>query len=338
MPASAAIVGEAAETELIERIRRKLPPPPPWLLVGIGDDAAVVAPDRNRLEVLTVDALVEGVHFDRRFTPPEAIGHRALAVNLSDLAAMGAEPRLALVSLALPAALLLDDFDALVGGLTRLAAAHRLHVAGGNVTRSPGPLVLDITVAGSVKPRRAMTRAGARPGDLIYVSGTLGAGTAGLEALRAGRGGEAPAAADWYLFPQPRVRLGTLIARNRAAAAGLDLSDGLADGVRRLAGSGGVGIRIDAAAVPVAPDARRWFESRGEDPVDRAVRGGDDYELLVAVRPRQRGRLAAARRHGGVAITEIGVCTAAPELVLRTSAGGRSRDIPLPEPEFAHFA
>ena len=118
-------VADLTESELIERIQRLLPPAPAWLLVGIGDDAAVVEPERNRLEVLTVDAIVEGVHFDRAFTPPAAIGHRALAVNLSDLAAMGAAPRLALLSLALPAALPLRRLRRLVDGLAALAGQHR---------------------------------------------------------------------------------------------------------------------------------------------------------------------------------------------------------------------
>ena len=152
----------------------------PGCLVGIGDDAAVVEPERNRVEVLTVDAIVEGVHFDRAFVPPDAIGHRALAVNLSDLAAMGAAPRLALLSMALPATLPLADFDGVVAGLAALAAAHRLHLAGGNLTRSPGPLIIDVTLVGTVKRRQALTRGGARPGDDLYVSGTIGAAAAGL--------------------------------------------------------------------------------------------------------------------------------------------------------------
>src|SRR5580704_3362952 len=118
-------VSEVTERALIARIRQQLPPAPEWMLVGIGDDAAVVEPERNRAEVLSVDALVEGVHFDRAFVPPDAIGHRALAVNLSDLAAMGAAPRLALLSLMLPPRLPLDDFDGLIAGLTRLAGQHQ---------------------------------------------------------------------------------------------------------------------------------------------------------------------------------------------------------------------
>src|SRR5256885_6862764 len=122
-------VSDFTERELIERIRERLPAPPEWMIVGIGDDAAVIEPERNRLEVLSVDALVEGVHFDRVFTPPAAIGHRALAVNLSDLAAMGAEPRLCLLSLALPASLPVADFDAMIGRLASLAAKHPMHLA-----------------------------------------------------------------------------------------------------------------------------------------------------------------------------------------------------------------
>src|SRR5215210_7050114 len=126
--AGGACVSDLTERRLIARIQTHLSAPPPWLAVGIGDDAAVVEPERNRLEVLTVDSLVEGVHFDRRFTPPDAIGHRALAINLSDLAAMGAAPRLGLLSLVLPPSLPCADFDALVSGLAALAARYRLHV------------------------------------------------------------------------------------------------------------------------------------------------------------------------------------------------------------------
>ncbi len=160
-------VADVSERELVARIQQQLPPTPPWVLVGIGDDAAIVEPERNRAEVLTVDAVVEGVHFDRAFVPPDAIGHRALAVNLSDLAAMGAAPRLALLSMALPSTLPLADFDGIVTGFTSLAAAHRLQVIGGNLTRSPGPLVIDVTLVGTVKRHQALTRGGARSRGMI---------------------------------------------------------------------------------------------------------------------------------------------------------------------------
>ena len=143
------------------------PPPPPSLVVGIGDDAAVAVVDRGALQVLTTDALVEGVHFDRRFSTPADIGYKALAVNVSDIAAMGAAPRLALLSLMLPPALPLADVDGLLDGLLQVAAATGVTLAGGNITRSPGPLVVDVTVVGSVRPRRILTRSGGRPGDSL---------------------------------------------------------------------------------------------------------------------------------------------------------------------------
>jgi thiamine-monophosphate kinase len=300
---------------LIARIQSHLPAPPSWLLVGIGDDAAVVEPERNRLEVLTTDSLIEGIHFDRAFTPADAIGHRALAANLSDLAAMGADPRLALLSLGLPPAFHVSDFDALVGAIAALAAKHRVHVAGGNLTRSPGPLIVDLTLAGSVKPRRALLRNGARAGDDLYVSGTIGAAAAGLQQLKAATVDTAAVEhlVARYLYPEARVRLGSILGRSRAATACMDLSDGLADAVHQIAEASGVGAEIDASALPIEPDARAWFESQGAgalDVVHRAIAGGDDYELLIAARPRARRRLQAVERQSGVALTRIGVCTA----------------------------
>src|SRR5258706_5205384 len=311
-------VSDLSEAELVARIQARLPPPPDWLVVGIGDDAAVLERGRNRLEVLSGDALVEGVHFDRAFTPPGAIGHRALAVNLSDLAAMGAEPRLALLSLALPPALPCDDFDAIIGGLSELAARHRLHVVGGKLTRSPGPLVLDVTIAGAVKRRQALTRRGARPGDVLYVTGSCGAAAGGPQMTRAntsspkvaatgGAGRQTPVLSPSlaavptgaetcvkrYLFPEPRIRTGLLLARNRAASACMDLSDGLADAALQLAAASGVSVVIDADALPIHPDAPGWFEAPSLDPATLAVPAGYAFDLLFSARPRAGGRLEA---------------------------------------------
>ena len=338
-------VADASERELVARIQQQLPPTPPWVLVGIGDDAAIVEPERNRVEVLTVDAVVEGVHFDRAFVPPDAIGHRALAVNLSDLAAMGAAPRLALLSMALPSTLPLADFDGVVSGLASLAALHRLHVIGGNLTRSPGPLVIDVTLVGTLKRRQALTRGGAKPGDDLYVSGAIGAAAAGLRLLRdrvsqpSQSSGLTTATEDSrltqaYLRPEPRVRLGVLLARNRAATACVDLSDGLADGVRRIAEASGVGVIVDASLLPIDPAARAFFEAQRLDPVEASLEA-DDYELLVTVRPRARGRLAAAIRHGGAPLTRIGRCTEDRAITIRHS-GAEATDAALPT-GYTHF-
>ncbi|MEQ1910347.1 MAG: thiamine-phosphate kinase, partial [Vicinamibacterales bacterium] len=296
-------VSELTERQLVARIQTLLPPSPPWLVVGIGDDAAVAEPERNRLEVFTVDAVVDGVHFDRRFTPPDAIGHRALTVNLSDLAAMGASPRLALLSFALPHDLPCADFDGIVRGIAAQAAAVGIVVAGGNLTRTPGPLTIDITAVGTVKRRGALTRGGARPGDYVYLTGAIGGAAAGLQMLREQTTDGSAVCVERYLRPSARLRTGALLGRNRAASACIDLSDGLGDGVARIAESSHVGITLDGDAVPVEADAAQWFKARGLDPVVAAIGGGDDYELLFTVRPRQRGRLKAAIRHGGVPLT-----------------------------------
>jgi len=302
-------VGDLGEHGLIALIRDRLPAAPAWVHIGLGDDAAVLHPDRNRLEVLTTDALVEGVHFDRTFTPPDAIGHRALAVNLSDLAAMGATPRAALLSLVLPAALPVADLTALVDGLLAVARAHGTVLVGGNITRSTGPLIVDVTALGSVRPRRVLTRTGARPGDDVWVSGAIGAAAAGLGALSAGlqADGDLATCRDAYLRPEPRLRLGRILGGNRAATACVDLSDGLADGLHQLAAASGVGIDIEAGAIPVPEAARAWWAGRGEDALLRAMTGGDDYELLFTVSPRRRRRLETVRRQAGtVPLTRIG--------------------------------
>ncbi len=306
-----ATVSDFTERELVARIAQRLSPAPDWLIVGIGDDAAVVEPERNRVEVFTVDALVEGVHFDRRFVPPDAIGHRALAVNLSDLAAMGAAPRLALVSMALPADLPIADFDAIAAGFAGLAAAHRIHIVGGNLTGTSGPITIDITAVGTVKRRQALTRAGARVGDALYVTGEIGAAAAGLQMLRHDAS-TSNSCTERYLRPQPRLRVGTLLGRNRVASACMDLSDGFADAAQQIAAASGVGVEIDAATLPIAAAAREWFTSRSQNPVTAALIGGDDYELLVAVRPRLRRQLAAVMRQADVPLTRVGVCVATP--------------------------
>jgi thiamine-monophosphate kinase len=327
-------VADVGERALIERIRLRIPPSPKFVIVGIGDDAAVVEPERNRLDVLTTDCQVEGVHFDQTFVGAADIGHKALAVNLSDLAAMGAAPRVALLSLVLPPALPMASVDALVDGMTALAARARISIVGGNIARSPGPLIVDVTATGSVHSRRILTRGGARAGDDLYVTGTLGAAAAGLRLLSA-----AAASPLWrdkrddlatdprvmrYLRPEPRTRFGVMLGRNRAARACVDLSDGLADGIRQIAEASGLGAIVEADALPLEEGAT----------LRDALGGGEDYELLFAVSPRMRSRLKNARRLASdVAVTRIGRLTADRAMLVNRSGSTE----PLPA-GFEHFA
>jgi thiamine-monophosphate kinase len=327
-------VSDIGEHALISRITARLATPS-WVVVGPGDDAAVIQPERGALDVLTTDAQVEGVHFDRRFVPPDAIGHRALAVNISDLAAMGAAPRAALLSLVLPDDLEVAFVDALVDGFIALAGRHRIAIIGGNITRSPrvgveqapGPLMIDVTAIGSVKPRRILTRAGARPGDEVFVTGTIGGAAVGLHSLRTRADSNVPNDPNdqKFLRPEPRVRAGVLLGRNRAASACIDLSDGLADGLRQIAGASGVGITVDEAAIPMADGVAEFHRTRAADALCAALAGGDDYELLFTARSAWRGRLRAVRRQvGDLPITKIGVVTSDRQVILRSAAGDRN--------------
>ena len=343
-------VADLGEHAIIERIRNRVPPACPPVLIGIGDDAAVLEPERGNLIVVTTDGLVEGTHFDRAFSSAADIGHKALAVNLSDLAAMGATPRHALLSLVLPPTMLVQDVDQMIDTLLALAARHRTTLVGGNITASAtpstssgaGPLVVDVTAMGSAKRRRVLTRTGARPGDIIYLSGTIGAAAAGLASLQRAKEANSRSADDRsmdacqqrYRRPEPRVRLGAALGRNRAARACIDLSDGLGDAVLQLAVASNVGARIDADALPVHPKARAWFTSSGTDPIVSAVSGGEDYELAFTAPPSFRGRLAHVKQQlGDLAITAIGIVTKEQHVVLRCDGV----DVPLPT-GFEHFS
>lgn len=353
---SAGAVEHAGERAIIERIRSRIPSAPASLLVGIGDDAAVAVPRRGALQVLTTDALVEREHFDWRFSAPADVGYKALAVNISDIAAMGAAPELALLSLMLPPGTPLRIIDELIDGFLELARAERVTLAGGNIARTSGPFVVDVTVLGSVRPRKILRRNGAKAGDELYVTGSLGAAAAGLGWLRAHAPQSVSAAVEYpahhearaalapedpdlaecverHRRPQPRMRVGALLGRLKAATACMDLSDGLADAASQICEASGVGATLDAAALPLARGAIRWFESQGRDAVDAAMSGGDDYELMFAVSPKRRGRLrAVVRESRGVPLTRIGVLTPGRSLLIKRG----DRHDPLP-PGFEHF-
>jgi thiamine-monophosphate kinase len=307
--ATVAAVGEHA---LIERIRARAGVLPDWVTLGIGDDAAVLEPERGTLDVVTSDSLVERVHFRRDWTLPAAIGHKALAVSLSDLAAMGAAPRASLLSLALPPDVPLAEFDGLLDGFLALAAKTGAPLVGGNITRSPGPLVVDVTAIGSVRRRRLLTRGGGRPGDELFLTGQIGGAAAGLALLEASRDRATFDALDTdcvhrYEWPDPRLRCGQIVARSRAASACMDLSDGLADAAGQLARASQTGVVVDAAAVPIHPGAAAWASRTGGEALPLALAGGEDYELLFAVSPRQRRKfLAAARAYRGLMLTSVG--------------------------------
>lgn len=341
--ADTATVAEIGEHALIAWIRAAVAahPAPPGVLVGIGDDAAVVMPVRNHAEVLTTDIQVEDVHFAWAWSTPEAIGRRALHVNLSDLAAMGATPRLALLSLGLPGSLSGARLHGVLGGLLEAAREARVALVGGNVSRADA-LVLDLTLSGAVKARHVLRRDRARAGDEVYVSGTVGgaaAGLAWLQAATAAEGSAEPAgsvgeALTLFRAPTARVALGVQVARNRAASACMDTSDGLADALQQIGTSSGVGMRIERSLIPQHPAVAAVAAADSSDPWALALAGGEDYELVFTVPRRvRRTFLHATGRRGLPPVTRIGVCTREPGLVLVDASGA-----PLPMPSgYEHF-
>jgi thiamine-monophosphate kinase len=222
----------------------------------------------------------------------------------------------------LPPDFAVDAAEALISGLADHARSHGVSVAGGNLARGTDGLIVDVTAGGEVSARKWLTRDGGRPGDELWVSGTLGASRAGMEMLQAGAAGaegmaDENACVARHRRPVPRVRLGIALARSGAARAAMDASDGLADGVRQLATASGCGARVEADLVPVEPAAREWWRARGQDPRVAAIEGGEDYELLFAVPPRRSGRLRHVRQHvPEPGLTRIGTLTRTQDFVL----------------------
>ncbi len=333
-------ISEVGEFGLIERLRDALGEAPSDDLVeGIGDDAAVVRIGNGRVQVVTTDALVEGVHFDRSFVPLGLLGAKAIAVNVSDVAAMNAAPRWATVALGLPNNVSVEAAETLYDGIAHACRRFGCTVIGGDVTAAER-LVLCVTVLGEADEAEIVTRRGAQPGDLLCVTGDLGGAAAGLKVLLAEKGTFAdrdaqPDLGAWsyvverQLAPQPRLdRLRQWREAGVRPHALIDLSDGLASEVHHLARAGGVGARIEAALLPVHAQTFRAAERFGDRPEAYALYGGEDYELLFALPEAQ------AKRLPGDSFAVVGAVTASPEVVLGTPDGAT---VPLEAAGFRHF-
>jgi thiamine-monophosphate kinase len=321
-----------SEFDFIERIRRRalmrhntargsdssLIPHPSSLIHGIGDDAAVIRQFSGRESVITADLLVEDVDFSRDTIPPRLLGHKALAVSLSDIAAMGARPRWALLSVGVPSAIWRSHFlDEFYEGFYALADQHGVALVGGDVSRAPDRIVIDSIVVGEAARGRAVLRSGAEAGDHIFVTGTLGGSAAGLRLMLGGarlmrrpsrrrRAQEIERLLLRHLRPQPRVEWGAAIGCGRLATAMIDISDGLSSDLAHLCRESGVGALVEASRIPVDPLIAQVRDD-DLDPLSLALHGGEDFELLFTVRPRSLARLPHAV--GGAPITYIGDVT-----------------------------
>ncbi len=322
-------VGEAGEREIIRLIRRLFPSSRPDVLRGIGDDAAVVRPGRKPW-VLTKDLLVEDVDFRRPGHPPFLLGRKSLAVSLSDAAAMGARPALALLGLGLPAGLETSWLRDFLRGFRAMAREHGVDLIGGDLSAAR-EILISVTVL--AKAGRTIGRDGARPGDLVCVSGHLGDASLGFALLEAGagsgRGSLGPRRA--FLDPSPRVGLGRELARLGLPSAMIDVSDGLSVDLAHVCQESRVGAEIDLAALPVSPALRRLDPKKA---LDHALNGGEDFELLFTVRPTKRARELLERIRRRHAVTTIGRITAGRELMALFGKGDRR---PLAVKGYQHF-
>ncbi|MGE7138019.1 thiamine-phosphate kinase [Luteibacter sp. NPDC031894] len=286
------------EFDLIERIRRHTEVNRDDVIEGIGDDAAVVAVPAGRELAIAVDTLVEGVHFPAG-TAPADIGWKALAVNLSDLAAMGATPAWALLALTTPDG---DEafFDGLARGFAELATPYRLALIGGDTTR--GPLTVTVAVHGFSAPGEALLRSGARVGDVVMVTGTLGDAAAGLRCLDEPDASVYAALVERLHRPTPRVSAGQAL--RGIATACIDVSDGLVADLGHICAASGVGADIDAAMLPRSSALLTHFAEA--DALDFALAGGDDYELCFTVPADRAGEVGATLARLGCGATRVG--------------------------------
>ncbi len=327
---------QATEDDIVDMLRRRFGRKAPGVEMGIGDDGAVIHTRAGKERwVLTTDMLVEDVDFRRGWQTQRQLGWKSLAVNFSDLAAMGARPRFYTASLALPRDLKKEWIRQFYEGLEEAAARDGATLIGGDLSRSSGGIQISITAVGESLDRKILYRSGGRAGDIVYVTGVLGKAAAGLALLGSGRKrGETHSereALKAFRTPVPRCEEGMWLASSGMVRAAMDLSDGLSMDLPRLCRSSGTGAEIYDSQLPVFVESGNW----GCDPLELALNGGEDFELLFVVSPGRVSRLEKTYPSHFPPIRRIGRLTSCPGQVTRTGPGGRMR--PLLPLGFDHF-
>jgi len=314
-----------SEWDLIAALSREFGPAPPQVILGIGDDCAVLAGNGADYLLWTLDTLVEGVHFDLAYTSLSQLGWKSLTVNLSDIAAMGGDPGQALLSLGWPPARDRSLALEFAAGLAQAAREYGVAVIGGDTVASPGGLIVTVTLTGQVPAAQMLRRTGAQIGDLILVTGPLGEAAAGLEILRQGLALppelQAPLV-EAHLRPRPHLQAGRLLAQEGLATALIDTSDGIATDLYHICRASGVGARLPSAVVPVSPRVRAAAPHLGRDPVDLALTGGEDYLLLFTCPVEKAARLPRSFSRAGLATPlPLGRIVSGDRVILETPTG-----------------
>lgn len=305
---------EVGEFGLIDRIQSRLSFSHRDIIKGIGDDAAVTQIGEGKLLLSTSDILIENVHFDANLISAHHLGRKAMAVNISDIAAMGGNPRFFLISLGLPPQLSVEFIDQFINGLLESAESFRTYAIGGDTSLSPERLVINITVLGEILPGYQVYRNGAKVGDQIFVTGNLGDSALGLTILKSkdnrstvnGIEGHVKALVERHCNPTPRVTEGALIAGNRIASSMIDISDGLISDLEHICIESSVGARIWIQNLPLSQTYQECCREFTDNPVDLALSGGEDYELLFTVEKGKVGTLDKISSEFNTKLTHIG--------------------------------
>ncbi|MCA9472027.1 MAG: thiamine-phosphate kinase [Nitrospirales bacterium] len=310
---------------------------------GIGDDAAVLPQKAGYECVISKDLFIEGIHFDRRFSTFSDIGYKATAVNVSDMAAMGAAPLYLLAGLAVPSSCQLAQIRAIYRGIRQLCKRYDMKIVGGDTCASRRDIVISLTILGSVKTHHALSRGGAKRGDLIFVTGTLGDSGAGLRLLQRqtkGSTGHVPQSVVRFLKrrhlqPSPKIHLGQLLAQHRLATAAIDLSDGLSGDISHLCRASHVGALIDLAQLPVSRQCSAFLAAHRNLSKDLILHWGEDYELLFTVPSRKRSQLESLASDIRQSITCIGSIRHQKHGISLRREDGSSQ--PLTQQSYTHF-
>ncbi|MDH5586942.1 MAG: thiamine-phosphate kinase [Nitrospirota bacterium] len=302
------------EFQLIQSIPRQLTTQGCQPTVGTGDDAAVFAPSPKEQVVISTDLLVEEIHFTRKTATLFDIGYKAAAANLSDLAAMGATPTGIFVAIALPPSLTHHDWQEFYRGLATPCRPLKVRLLGGDTSSSPNSLFIAITIIGQVHPKHILTREGAKVGDLIYVSGTLGDSAAGLTYLKKYNHPPQPSTlskamsflVQRHLKPTPKISLGQLLASQPYASSAMDLSDGLSGDLAHLCRQSRVGALILSNHIPMSEQLQRYAKRVRTNPLDWSLHGGEDYELLFTIPPQSQRAFQKMAKKRRIPVTQIG--------------------------------
>jgi len=311
------------EFGLIDKIRKSSACSSPAVVVGIGDDAAVIKMAASSVLLATTDMLIEHVHFDLSLTDFPSLGWKSAAVNLSDIAAMGGIPRFCLSSLAIPSGISVEAVKGFYRGFSSLLRAHNTMLVGGDTSSSKSGFVVSVSVLGETKRGMAVYRSGAKYGDSVFVTGTLGDSGAGLEILKSGHRGQRAGVRNLikkHNRPVPRIEWGRQIALAKCASAMIDISDGLSSDLSHICDASGVGAVLFSDKIPLSTSLLKSATCLEKKPLHYALSGGEDYELLFTVPPSRMNKLKSLR----IPITEIGRITKGNGLFLVNAEGRKA--------------